>query len=95
MQLKEYLFYMDLNIEEFANMAGLTRQSVANIINTSPTTKRKNIKIDTAIRIAEATNGKVSVNEIVQELNRVKPVHPELKNVMNNKNTLENNNLKL
>lgn len=59
MNLKEYLKSRKFTYEEFSKMVGISRQSITNYINF-----RRRPSLWVALRIQEATNGKVTVEDL-------------------------------
>ena len=69
MQLKEYLFYHKMNKQEFADKAGVHRLTIDNICHA----KIKTIRIDTYEKIFKATEGKVKIEDLIEEIKGISP----------------------
>jgi DNA-binding Xre family transcriptional regulator len=71
MQLKEYLFYYKLNKQEFADKAGVHRLTIDNICHA----RIKTIKIDTYEKICKASDGKVKIEDLIEEIKGIDPCY--------------------
>lgn len=72
MQIKEYLFYNDLSVSDFAKMVDVHRQTLYKIING----QTKNLNTDVVEKIVEGTNGQVTFTDILAESKGKKPTYP-------------------
>lgn len=73
MQIKEYLFYYKVTQSEFADIVGVSRRTVVNLIHG----KKKSIRSDVMRKIHEATNGKVTFEDMILESTGEAPVYPK------------------
>lgn len=72
MQIKEYLFYYRMTKQEFADMVGVHVQTIDNITNR----RKKSLRTDICEKIVEGTKGKVTYEDLVNELKGLPPVYP-------------------
>jgi len=69
MQLKEYLFYNRMTLSEFSKKIGVSKSTVSRLINGVGNT----IPIYLMKKVVEATEGKVSYEDIIKEMDRIFP----------------------
>lgn len=72
MQIREYLFYYKMTKQEFADMVGVHKQTIENITNR----RHKSLRTDVCSKIVEGTKGKVSYEDLLNELRGIPPVYP-------------------
>ncbi len=73
MQIKEYLFYYRMTKKEFADMVGVHRQTIENITNR----RHKSLRTDVCAKIVEGTKGKVTYEDLLNELRGIAPTYPK------------------
>ena len=73
MQIKEYLFYYNMTKKQFSELVGVHRQTVENITNG----RHRSVRPDICRKIVEGTQGKVSYEDLLNELSGIRPVHPD------------------
>ena len=78
MQLYKYLKQKNVSPLDFSRLAGVTKQTIFNII--SGTINTKNLRLETAIRVVYASNQEVDFTSLVGTEN-FKRIQKDLKNV--------------
>ena len=74
MQIKEYLFYTGITQTQFAEMIGVSRRTIVSMMKG----KCKSVRSKTMQNIKNVTSGRVSYEDIIQEVEKVRPIYPEI-----------------
>lgn len=72
MQIKEYLFYYPMKRAEFAKKAGIHINTLNNICSG----KFRTISTDVCEKIINASDGKVTLRDIMNEIKGIPPTPP-------------------
>lgn len=73
MQVKEYLLYYKMTPQEFADFVGVHLNTIRSILNA----RHKSVRFDVYQKIIEKTEGKVTLEDLIKEVQGIDPIYPK------------------